>query len=562
MVPATRGMTAASTVGALATAAAALPAMVAMTAPEVPTGAVFAMSWPLFGFVGTLLLDRGATTRLGWALIAVALVPLLAAGTTLARLDGGFWPAYEQTWRELLVTCVVLAVGVLTWAHGAAADRLSRRRLVWLVLGGAVLVAAVSSAAATATPRATATVTSVGLLLMAGLVLVLVLAVNLRPVDEPLVDAGLALGTVLTAAALGVGVGWVADRVQAPNPDLAAAVVAVAAAGLLAPAALRLRRFTVESRYGTGVLTPADVSAITADLHRDAAPRELAGKAAAMVAAASGHPQGRLLLSAEAPDPEPGWLVHPLDVGGDRVGFLLLQSPQPEGPEPRQVARVDQLLPTVALVARAVGLAVEAEHARQDVTRQREAERARILGDLHDGLGPVLAGMSMRVQAQLRTQPGPLLSALSAELAECRGDLRRIVSGLTPSALARDDLPSALQRLVRSFGATAPGIELTTQVDEDLTADVTVAIYRCVAEGITNAIRHASATQVRVEVSTRDAHVLVEVCDDGAGGAVVPGVGLTSLRRRAEDLGGRLDVHPATTGTRLCVQLPTGGVAA
>ena len=54
--------------------------------------------------------------------------------------------------------------------------------------------------------------------------------------------------------------------------------------------------------------------------------------------------------------------------------------------------------------------------------------RSRILGDLHDGVGPVLAGLSMRVQAELRRDPTPLLDALAKELADCRSDLRRIVS--------------------------------------------------------------------------------------------------------------------------------------
>src|SRR5215203_3689266 len=102
-----------------------------------------------------------------------------------------------------------------------------------------------------------------------------------------------------------------------------------------------------------------------------------------MVAAASGHAQVTLLLGEDGPDVPPGWVDHPLLVGGDRVGTLLLQSDDPQGPEPRPRRMVEQLLPTVALICRAVGLALEAEHARQDVVRERDAERTRILGDLH-----------------------------------------------------------------------------------------------------------------------------------------------------------------------------------
>lgn len=557
-----RGISPASLAAASVTGMAAMPAVIAMSGPDVPTGAVFAMSWPVFGVIGALLLDRDDRLRLGWALVAVAVVPLVVAAVALGSPEPSFWRAYEEVWLDLVVALVVLSVGVLSWAHGVAPERLVRRRLIWLVLWGAVLVAAISATAAAGAALPTATVTSVGLLLLAGLVLVLVTTGNLRPVDEPLRDAGLAVGAVACAAASALAVRWVARAVGAPHADLTALVVAVASAGLLAPATLRVRRSLVERRYGTGVLTPADVAAITADLRRDTDPRALAGKAAAMVAAASRHPDVRLVLGDDPPDREPGWLVHPLDVGGDRVGFLMLRSQHPEGPEPRQAERVHQLLPTVALVARAVGLAVEAEHARQDVARQREAERARILGDLHDGLGPVLAGMSMRVHAQLRNAPSALLAALADDLAECRGDLRRIVSGLAPTALSDEDLPSALQRLVSSFGGGRPALLLTTTIEEPLDPEVSIAVYRCVAEGITNAVRHAAAEQVRVDVATRDGQVLVEVSDDGRGGVVVPGVGLTSLRRRAEDLGGRLELHAGVTGVRMCVQLPTSRAAA
>ena len=226
------------------------------------------------------------------------------------------------------------------------------------------------------------------------------------------------------------------------------------------------------------------------------------------------------------------------------------------------------MLPTVSLVARAVALAVEAEHARQDVARERDHERSRILGDLHDGVGPVLAGLSMRVQAALRREPTPLLEALARELAECRGDLRRIVSGLTPSALDDGDLAGALARLVESFAREGLTVTLRAWPDEPgepaLAPEVAVAVYRCVAEGVTNALRHGDPSRVTVDVRTSGSgRIEVDVCDDGTGGVVVPGVGLTSLLRRAEQLGGRLAVEPVQpTGVRLHVALPVAGRAA
>jgi signal transduction histidine kinase len=84
-----------------------------------------------------------------------------------------------------------------------------------------------------------------------------------------------------------------------------------------------------------------------------------------------------------------------------------------------------------------------------------------------------------------------------------------------------------------------------------------VAVYRSVAEGITNALRHGRAERVTVNVHGEPGGgVAVEVGDDGAGGPIVWGVGLSSLRRRAEELGGILDVAAGETGTRLRMNLP------
>ena len=170
--------------------------------------------------------------------------------------------------------------------------------------------------------------------------------------------------------------------------------------------------------------------------------------------------------------------------------------------------------------------------------------------------------MSMRVQAELRRSPTPLLESLAPELAEARGDLRRIVSGLTPSALHDTDLAGALERLVATFDGDGRQVGLEVAVEHPLPRDVTVAVYRSVAEGITNALRHGGASHVAVRVARRCGQVVVDVGDDGVGGPIAPGVGLTSLRQRAEQLGGSLVVGPRDGGgVLLHVELPTKGAA-
>jgi signal transduction histidine kinase len=171
--------------------------------------------------------------------------------------------------------------------------------------------------------------------------------------------------------------------------------------------------------------------------------------------------------------------------------------------------------------------------------------------------------MSMRVQATLRRAPEPayvdLLTDLASGLAGSRTELRRIVAGITPSALDDGDLASALDRLVESFQGVdgGPKVSLAVSLEPVLSPAVQVAVYRCVAEGVTNALRHAGASCIDVRVRSSDGVVTVDVLDDGTGGRIVPGVGLSSLVQRAESLGGRLDVAATeSAGTHLHVELP------
>ena len=562
-VASARGASAGVVIAAVATGFGALPLLAGFSDSRVPTGALYGAGWPAFGVAAAILLDRGTDPRVGRAVAALAIVPAAMAAIALPTAGGPVWIRVEELWRAADFVVVLLTLVLLAWAMGYAPGRIPRRRLFWVLVWSAVVVGTVAVADSTLDTRGEAVVLTLGMWSLAGLVTRLTTATELRPVDEPLLDVVAAALTLAIGAAVGVLVRLAGTRAGIPAPDLTAAFAAVASTALGWPTAAWLRRSRLARRYGTGTLTPADVASITADLHHLTDPRELVAKAAEMVAVSSGHLEVTLVLGEDGPDVPPGWVDHPLLVGGDRVGTLLLNPDDPEGPEPRQARLVEQVLPTVALVCRAVGLAVEAQHARQDVARERDAERARILGDLHDGLGPVLSGMSMRVQAELRRSPSPLLESLASELAEARGDLRRIVSGLTPSALHEADLAGALERLIATFDGDGRQVGLEITVEHPLPGAVTVAVYRSVAEGITNALRHGRASHVAVRVATTVAgHVAVDVRDDGVGGPIAPGVGLTSLRQRAEQLGGSLAVGQYDGGgVLLHLELPAVGAA-
>ena len=549
---------------AAATAVGAVVLVPAFGADSLPTGALYLIGWPALGLVAAVLLDRDPASRLGRSLVALALVPVPLVVLAFVSPDpDGVWGRLGSLARSVDVVIVLLALAVIGWAVGYAPDRMSRRRLTWVALASSAVAAAVFASSLVAGDRTTGLVTTLALIGLAGLLLRLETAAEFRPVEEPLLDVLVVLVAVLVGVATGLGVRATAGRLGLPQPEASGVFTAVLVAALVWPAAQWLRRVVLERRYGTGTLSAQAVAAVTAQLRPDTDPRVLLGRAEATIAAASGHPEVRLVIGPDDVEAPAGWVEHPLVVGGERAGTLALRPRHPEGPEPRQQRVIVQLLPTVALMTRAVGLAVEAEQARRDVARERDAERSRILGDLHDGLGPTLAGMSMRVQAEVRRRPTPLLTSLASELADARDDLRGVVSGLTPTALDGTGLVEALERLVDTFHGDGSRVVLDLHVADEPSAEVGVAAYRSVAEGVTNALRHGRADRVVVEVrSSRGTGVLVDVRDDGAGGPVVPGVGLTSLRRRAELLGGCLIVEPGDPrGVHLRVELPDGSAA-
>ena len=584
------------------------------TSAQQPPAMALLAGWPVFALAGGVVLDQRPGSRTGRVLAALSLVPLLVTGWAVVRAGGlpsspdvvraagesaalqavavalaipwsvrgrrrATAPAFGRiaamaavvgalvvpvasaVWVGVVVGCVGWWAVVLAGAR--AEERAERRRAVWAVVAVAVGGAAVAGGWLVAYAEVAFYVTATVLVLTALGVARLRLAADFRPLDEYLLDLALVVGVVVAAALTGGLVRAAAGVVGLRQAGTSALFTALTTAAIAVPAGLWVRRTALARRYGSGIIAPDDVAAITAGLHARTEPRALLDEAARMVVAAGGGTQARMVLGAEAPAAPDRWIPYPLEVGGDRVGVLLVEYHGVEGPERRQRTAVARMLPTVALVARAVSLAVEAEHARRDVARERDAERRRVLGDLHDGLGPMLAGMSMQVRAALRAAPPPpyaeLLTELAAGLAAGRTDLRRIVAGITPSVLDDHDLPTALDLLVSSFrrAGGGPRLSLEVAVDRTLAPGVQVAVYRSVAEGVTNALRHAAASAIDVRVRTCDAAVEVEVLDDGAGGPIAPGVGLSSLAQRAGSLGGGCEVAAvAPRGTRLRVELP------
>jgi signal transduction histidine kinase len=276
----------------------------------------------------------------------------------------------------------------------------------------------------------------------------------------------------------------------------------------------------------------------------------------------------------------------PLAHGGEQIGTLVLDagpSREPFGAADRRL--LETLARQVELTAVNVLLNRRLQRSLERVVTGREEERRRIRRDIHDGLGPTLAAVGMRLdvaQALVGRDPATA-QALLAELVDTHravlADLRRLVDGLRPPALDQLGLVKAVERHARALDSTgvaesvsgvadtagaepAGAVEFVVEAAPELgelPAAVEIAGYRICLEAMTNVVRHAAARRCTVRLRRSDIALQIEVADDGVG--LPPdhrsGVGLQSVRDRAAELGGTCAVTAGPDGgTVLRAQLP------
>jgi PAS domain S-box-containing protein len=222
----------------------------------------------------------------------------------------------------------------------------------------------------------------------------------------------------------------------------------------------------------------------------------------------------------------------------------------------------------IADFAELVALALANAEAREELAASRariveagDAERQRLERNLHDGAQQRLVALSLTLRLSERKvaagdpQAPKVLRRANAELAEALTELRELARGIHPSILTDRGLTPALETLA---GRSSIPVELRVILDDRLPGPVEAAAYYIVAEALTNASKHANASRVLVRVSGEDASVLVEVADDGVGGADQRGgSGVRGLGDRVEALGGTLELDsPAGVGTTLRARIP------
>ncbi|BBG02124.1 MULTISPECIES: sensor histidine kinase [Pseudonocardia] len=469
--------------------------------------------------------------RLAWPVWALGMAALVVLARLVAGLtddEPGPWPSSAPFWEVLGSTAALLvpvSIGIAVARH--------RLLDIELVIGRTVVLVTLSAAV---------------------------------------------VGSYLAAVTIG---GRLLEPLLGTRGDLPAALVGVAVAAVLfAPLRSRLQRRVDRFLYGERGDPYAVLAGLGHRLEAVADPSSLPAIArtvrdALQLSSVRIEVDGDPDLGAGAgagQDPAAGTAeIVELTAGAEHVGRLVL------GPRPGErtlSARDRRLLrdlsgPIASTVraVRATGrarlLAEDLQRSREHLVRAREEERRRMRRDLHDGLGPTLAGLVMRADAARETGGGPdELAEIAVQARTALDDVRRLVDGLRPPALDTLGLAGTIRAQLqgRPRGVPEAVLDLPAPLPQ-LPAAAEVAALRIVTEAVANADRHARASRVRVALRMCGDDLHVTVTDDGIGPPDGPGsgVGLPSMVERAAELGGGATVDRAAGGgTRVHAVLPAG----
>ncbi|MGJ6967044.1 sensor histidine kinase [Streptosporangium sp. G11] len=496
-------------------------------------------------------------------------------------LDPLVLPLPDAAWqatRLIIVVLILVSVAIPVAAFVGrfrGSDPELRVRLRWMLLAAVVNIAltVVVLGVKSYLPDLAEALWPLCLGVVALAVLIAVARHRLYDVDlllgRTILYGGLAAAVVAVDMAVFVSAGALVD-------DPLAAVVGAGAVGVLyAPLRLRIQRWVDQTLTGRG--DPYDVVSVLAErLEESVGPDELLREVARVLSTAFRSPYVRVELDrpgghafvVEHGFPRDDVVVLPFAYREAQIGRLALV--------PRAGARLSdadqRLLADVvrqaAAAARATALTEELQRSREQLVTGVAEERRRLRRDLHDGLGPLLAGTALKIEAA-RNLAARDLPAADEALADVRGDLsavladvRRLVHDLRPPALDQFGLAGAVERQAARFTGDALAVTVRTTGDlPALPAAVEVAAYRIVAEALANVSRHARASACTVSMTATGNAVEIEVTDDGRGlpAGALAGVGLLAMRERAEELGGHCAVAARSGGgTRIHAVIPHG----
>ncbi|QBR91056.1 sensor histidine kinase [Nocardioides euryhalodurans] len=504
-------------------------------------------------------------------------LPGASSDQTALPLGDGLATALLRTAQTLTFTSLLASVALL-WVRHRRADAAERTQLRWLLWAGIMTVLMVVCGLVLDISGAwTTLLLNLAVATLAASVAIGLVHPNLGDVDAlvawTLTSAAVAAVVVaVDLAVIAAGSSLLGERLDERRVTLVVLVLAVVVYGplraWLGNGVRRLMFGRRSDRYDV-------VSSLAARLEETGSVAEqlpaLAGAVAStfkvpFVRVEVVAPDGGLLSATHGSEPAE---VQSFDIAyrGTRVGRLVL----PVLGVRSMLSRRDQgllldLVRQAAIAIRAGLLSAEVQESRERLVLGREDDRRRIRRDLHDGLGPVLGGVALRLDAAgnvVETDPGrarELVRLARTEVADALDDVRRLVHDLRPPALDDLGLEAALRQQAERVRSQVD-VAVSAEGVAGLPAAVEVAAYRIVSEALTNVVRHAEASRAEVTLAADGSALTVAVVDDGRGIGpdVVAGVGLLSLRERAEELGGHCEVScPPTGGTTVHAWLPFG----
>jgi signal transduction histidine kinase len=528
-----------------------------------------------------------------------------------AASDLNSWPG----WLAVVVWAVALGTVVYAQAYRyrRVSDAARRRQIKWVVFGisAAVLMflgiaTALSAFAPTPTSPGTLRAILIGYAIVYAGMLLIPLSIGVAILRQHLWDIDLIINRALVYGALTASVvllyvlvvGGLGEILRVRGNLVISLLATGLAAVIFQPLRYRLQHGVNRLMYGERDEPYAVLSRLGSRLESTLAPDAVLPAVAKTVRDTLKLPYVEIQLKREdgfaseavsgaaAPgEPAGGEVRLPLVYGGETVGRLVLAPRAGESgftPSERRLLedlahQVGASAHSVLMTEEAIRLSADLQRSRERLVEAREEERRRLRRDLHDGLGPRLSSQALTidaVRALMRRDPDAaeqLLLELKTDAQDAVTDIRRLVYGLRPPALDDLGLLGALRETGEQY--VAKGLSVSVEAPKTLpplSAAVEVACYRIAQEALSNVARHAGADACAVSLVIDERDVLrLEVRDDGIGiadhradSSVYAGVGLTSMRERATELGGSLVVEPVPEGgtvVRATLPLPEEG---
>lgn len=204
-------------------------------------------------------------------------------------------------------------------------------------------------------------------------------------------------------------------------------------------------------------------------------------------------------------------------------------------------------------------------HVGHALLQGEERERRRVAGDLHDGLGGLLAGVKMNLTGMVAATQAHDLNRVVDQLDHSISELRRIARNMMPEALLKFGLETALKEACENLMSDQVNIRFQTYgIRQDIPHEKQLTIYRIVQELLNNAIKHASANEILLQCSQNADTFFITLEDNGKGfdtSAIrrFKGIGLSNVKNRVDYLNGRLEINSTVNeGTSINIELNVG----